>query len=509
MLKRIQAFLFSPIHPSIMAYARIVIGCVFLYESLEVTSWARYYATEVLTNAEFRLTYDGFHWVAPLAQEKMKLLWDLMTVASIMGILGIFSRYAFAFSTFVWTYGWLLCNSMYNNHYYLLTLAGIFLVLVNTENWGSLKNLIFPKNKTRGKYVERWQIFIFQFQLLIVYLFGAFAKVNKDWLNGYPMKMWLPQKTLGPFTDFIHSEAGAMFFSYSGLLFDLFIGPMLFFRKTRMLAVPMLIIFHISNHFLWNIGVFPWFMLGITGIYFRPDWPARFAAFLANFFGKLKGQANNVFDRMKKSVQQIKIAAVPEDFSVSEKKRKVVLWVAGIYFLIQILIPCRQMLFKGDSAWTGEGFFFSWNMMLVDRPYSLRFKVVLPNNPEPQWLNLDCYTIDRNREMFPCDGFKGHMYLRQIQKLGHYPKHYIRYAKFLADDFQSKGLPKPEIYAYIWRQLNNRPYQLVLDTTANLVDLPYSSLKRTDIIQPFEDLPYKEQVDLLTEGEMRAFGLID
>lgn len=463
-------------------------GSVFFYEFY--ASWSRFYMTEVLPDAEFRLTYDFFHWVKPMATEKMQFLWNIMSVASIFAILGLFSRVAFGMLTLTWTYGWLQCNSVYNNHYYMLSLLGFMILFTDSENWGSVRNLIWPKHPKSRRPIANWQIFIFQFQIFLVYLFGAFAKVQKDWFNGWPMKMWLPQKSLGPFTEFIHSDSGALFFSYTGFAFDLIIGPMLFFRRTRWLALPMLITFHISNHFLWNIGVFPWFMLAATAIFFQPDWPQW-------LLDKMRGIKRTAQDRFK----ALQAAPVWD-----RSKKRIVMVGFGAYFVWQIMMPARQMLYKGDSAWTGEGFFFSWNMMLVDRPYSMRFKVVLPN-AEPQWLDLHCYRIDRYLDQYPCGGFKGHMYMRQWQKMGHYPKHYIRYAKFLAQDFQKSGMPEPEIYAYIWRQLNNRPYQLVMDTTVNLVKVPYNDFARCDLIQPFQDLPYKPQADLLTEDEMKVFGL--
>lgn len=485
---RIPEFLFKPIHPATLGLFRIIVGIVFLYEFS--VSWSRFYMTTVIPDSEFRLTYDFFHWVAPMSHEKMVFLWNIMSVMSIFVILGLFSRVAMGMLTLTWTYGWLQCNSVYNNHYYLLSLLGFLLIFTKCENWGSIRNLLWRNHPDKDQAIPNWQIFIFKFQILLVYLFGAFAKVQKDWFNGWPMKMWLPQKSLGPLTDFIHSEGGAMFFSYSGFAFDLIIGPMLFFRKTRLIALPMLITFHISNHFLWNIGVFPWFMLAATSIFFAPEWPQW-------VLNKIKGVKEDVMAKWKAGKGKL---------SLSPKKKKWVLAGMGLFFTWQIFMPARQMLYKGDSAWTGEGFFFSWNMMLVDRPYSMRFKVVLPN-AEPQWLDLHCYRIDRDWTQYPCDNFKGHMYLRQWQKLGHYPKHYIRYAKFLAQDFKKSGMPEPEIYGYIWRQLNNRPYQLVLDTTVNLVKVPYDDFAGCDLIQPFQDLPYKEQVDVLTDEEMRTFGL--
>ena len=66
-----------------------------------------------------------------------------------------------------------------------------------------------------------------------------------------------------------------MVFSYGGLLFDLLIGFMLINRRTRLLALPLLLFFHLLNAFLFNIGVFPWLMIASTVVFFAPDFPER------------------------------------------------------------------------------------------------------------------------------------------------------------------------------------------------------------------------------------------
>jgi vitamin K-dependent gamma-carboxylase len=56
-------------------------------------------------------------------------------------------------------------------------------------------------------------------------------------------------------------------------LLDTFVPFFLSYRPTRMLAFLATMAFHVTNKFMLNIGVFPYVMIGISFIYFDPDWP--------------------------------------------------------------------------------------------------------------------------------------------------------------------------------------------------------------------------------------------
>ena len=64
------------------------------------------------------------------------------------------------------------------------------------------------------------------------------------------------------------------FFSYTGLLFDLLIGPLLLIKKTRIIAITFSIIFHMSNFIIFilvggEIGFFPFIMIATLILFIR------------------------------------------------------------------------------------------------------------------------------------------------------------------------------------------------------------------------------------------------
>jgi len=69
----------------------------------------------------------------------------------------------------------------------------------------------------------------------------------------------------------------AYFLSWVAAFFDLSVGFLFLFRRTRILAMALTLIFHGTNHFLIfkDIDWFP--LLGVLTalIFFDPDWPER------------------------------------------------------------------------------------------------------------------------------------------------------------------------------------------------------------------------------------------
>jgi vitamin K-dependent gamma-carboxylase len=61
-----------------------------------------------------------------------------------------------------------------------------------------------------------------------------------------------------------------------GLLFDLFIGFVLFFDRTRPIGIFFSASFHLMNSQLFSIGMFPYTMLATIPIFFHNDWPRKF-----------------------------------------------------------------------------------------------------------------------------------------------------------------------------------------------------------------------------------------
>ena len=114
-------------------------------------------------------------------------------------------------------------------------------------------------------------------QVALVYFFGGVAKLNFDWLRGYPLREWLPGSDfyVPPLSDLLHEGWVALLFSYSGLLIDVRAAPLLLWRPTRYWMLSVLLLFHFMNEQLYSIGVFPVLASALTLLFLPPDWPRR------------------------------------------------------------------------------------------------------------------------------------------------------------------------------------------------------------------------------------------
>ena len=128
--------------------------------------------------------------------------------------------------------------------------------------------------------MARGWVWLFRFQVGVVYAFAGLAKLQPDWLvRALPLELWLPARAdvpvLGRLVGFEVTPHG---FAIAGAAFDCLIVPLLLWRRTRFPAWLVLVAFHLCTWALFPIGVFPWLMIGASTVFFEPDWPRRLLA---------------------------------------------------------------------------------------------------------------------------------------------------------------------------------------------------------------------------------------
>ena len=282
----------------------------------------------------------------------------------------------------LFTYVFLLDQTNYLNHFYLLS---IMLGLLTVVPGGACLSVDAWLRRSRGPWrVHAWAVWLLRLQLGIVYFLAGVAKLNRDWLGGEPMRTWLGNRArnpelLGPLTrplsGFFEQEWCVQFFSYGGLLFDLLVVPMLLWRRTRMLGFCLAVAFHVMNADLFSIGIFPWYMIGATTIFFAPAWPR-------SFLGRKK--------------------LLPAAGGTAGRQR----WILGLvaaWLLFQLLFPFRHIFYPGHPSWSEEGHRFAWHMKLKQKD-AIRFSITA-TDPE----SGEAFVLRRVR--YPEDGTK-RIYLR-------------------------------------------------------------------------------------------------
>ena len=322
--------LFEPIDVASLVYYRIAFGLIALWECWRyyANGWIdRYYVTP-----DFHFKYYGFEWVTPWPGDGMYWHFAAMALLACMIITGSFYRLATFLYWLAFSYVFLLEQANYLNHFYLISLLSLLMVFVPANRSVSVDARLWPA--WRSDFVPAWPLVMLRAQMVIVYFFAGVAKINEDWLMGYPLRKWLSDRTdVFPLVGGYFEELWVqLLFSYGGLLLDLLGGFLLLHRKTRAPVFVVFCGFHLMNSQLFGIGVFPWFSIATTLLFFPPDWPRR----LLSWWGQGRSPA------------PAGVLAVPQP-------RTVVVGLLSVWFAVQIFMPLRHWLYPGDVRWTEEG----------------------------------------------------------------------------------------------------------------------------------------------------------
>lgn len=424
----------------------------FLFGSLMVWEVIRYFQYDFIgryyIEPTFYFTYELFPFVAPLPGTWMYALFAAMGLLALGITLGFFYKLSTALFFLAYTYIFLLDKAPYNNHYYLISLISFLLIFADAHHWASLDKLRRPKPDT----VPFWHLFLLRAQFFIVYFYGGLAKLNGDWLVGEPMRMWLAERANYPLVGpFFTTEEAVYFFSYGGLLFDLFIGLLLLWPPTRFLAFLSLLFFHLTNNWLFSIGIFPFLGIAATILFVEPGWPCW------------------VVGRCTKLLPGVPVQLTPGPSPPTSPS----IWTFGfvvIYLALQLLIPLRHWLYPGHVSWTEEGHRFAWHMKLRDKTGHLAIEVTDPKTGQ-------AWPVDLNEDLAP----------RQITEMSTRPDMILQYAHYLREKFQSKGIAHPVIQVKAWVSLNGRPHQFLVDPNANLVEIYADPFTAGDWILPLAE----------------------
>jgi uncharacterized membrane protein YphA (DoxX/SURF4 family) len=434
-----------PVDASSLAVFRVLFGLLMLFQV------SKYWTHEALFFSEPRFHFTYFSFIRPWTDSSVYVHLAAIAVFAFCLALGLFFRLSAFLFLLSYSYFFLMEKVIYNNHYYLIILLSFLLLISGAHRWGSLDALRRPSLRTGT--VPFWNIFLFRAQVFVAYFFGGIAKLDHDWLRGEPVRHWLMGKTqmavIGPY---LATPWAPYFFAYGGLLFDLSIGFLLSFRRTRLPACIGILLFNITNDQLFYIGVFPYLMLIATFLFFEPDWPKRFIA-------RLRGKGVPAPDRV----------SVPVQVTHPARTRLVFAFVAG-YLFIQVLVPLRHWLYGPDVTWTEEGHRFSWLMMLRHKTAKIRMTVTDPATGRADEVDLQEDLVSE-----------------QIWKMAGRPDMIFQYAQFLKKKFQGRGIQDPVIRAEVAASLNYRPPQPLIDPDVNLAKAEYPLFRRASWILPGPD----------------------
>lgn len=437
----------QPIDNTQLILMRIILGLVIAADAFGgiATGWTY----RAFIEPDFTFTFMGFEWLQVFAGKPMYVIYTLFGICGLFIAFGAYYRTATIGAAITWTMIYFAQKTNYNNHYYLLMMLCWLLVFLPANRYFSYDVRRNPSIKSLT--APRWTVLFFVVQLLIVYTFASIAKMYPGWVAGEPMEIWFTQKVnypiLGPYLQSFHTHK---FVGLGGILFDLLVIPALLWKPTRWLAVVASLGFHLFNSVVFQVGTFPYLMIGTLILFFPPE------------------QVRKIFFKSKPPVNP---ELLPEaSFSERPLQHKIVLVVLGLHFLIQLILPLRHHAFQDSVMWNEEGHRYAWRMMLRAKTGSVTFRII--NNETGKE-----YFVQPTEYVTP----------KQAWSLAIHPDMLWQFVQVIKKDYAANGITDISIYARSRVRVNKGEYHTLIDPEYDLAKAKWHYFKHSEWILPEPD----------------------
>lgn len=430
-----RSILFKQVDNAPLVVFRIFFGLLISFECYGaiLTGWVK----DILITPKFTFGHIGWEWLHELIQPYAVPYYLAMGTLGIFVAIGYKFKFSIGLFAFLWWGAYLMQKESYNNHYYLLLLISLLLWITPANKDISIDSLRKPSIKS--SYMPAWCRWIFIAQISIVYFYATLAKFYPGWLDASFTKTLFEARTHYPIIGpLLFDKSWFHFFiAYTGILFDALIIPLLLYKKTRQWALLASILFHLFNAVVLHIGIFPFFALSFVVFFYPAD------------------TIRNLF------LPRQKIHAETSNY---EKKNNALLFLLGGYFIIQILLPLRHWIIKGDVLWTEEGHRLSWRMMLRQKSGELKYSII--NKANGQTIDYD-WTQDLTKKQ-----------LRFIQSR---PDAIWQYAQRIKQHFLLQDI-EVAIHATSFVVINKEQTGYVIDSSIDLASTPWNHFKHNEWI---------------------------
>lgn len=449
------AWMTRPVDAAWLSTFRIIFGLLLAVSMGRFLAYG--WVDNLLVKPTFHFKYWGFEWVEPLPGPAMHALFWVLLLAALAMAAGLAFRFSAVLLAAGLTYIQLVDVSNYLNHYYLAALL-VWLLSVSPAHrlWSVdawLERRFKPGAAPKAPFVASSWLYLFRFQIGLVYTFAGIAKAQSDWLlYGQPLGIWLGTSTglpiLGPLFTL---PAVPLIMSWCGFLFDTSIVVWLSIKKTRPWAFGLVLVFHLLTNLLLPIGMFPFIMISAALMFFEPDWPRR----LLRRFGRLRES----------------LAPAPQVATPGLRTKLAIALGLG-YCLVQLALPLRFLAYDGNVLWHEQGMRFSWRVMVRSKGGSITF-IVHDKTTGKRW------------HVSPSN------YLTPLQEteMSSQPDLILQLAHHIQKDLQARGIGPVEITVDSRVAFNGRRSAQLIDPTRDLTTVHDGLLHRDWVLPAPKEAP--------------------
>jgi vitamin K-dependent gamma-carboxylase len=435
LIPRIQAFIERPIDGRSLGIFRLAFGLFMVYQCYY------YYSVELIQKGflapALLFGYDWFPFLDVLPEPAMQGILILMAIGAMLMALGVWMRVGCIVFSLGQAYFLFLEKAYYNNHIYLFVLIPLLLCFTHADHFVSLRSM-----KGRVGAIRRWELFILQLQIAIVYFYGGLTKINPYWLfEQEPARTainTMPSNLI--FNTLMGNEWGVYLLIYGGLLLDLSAPFLLWHKRVRNWAIWLFIAFNLTNSQIFDdIGVFPFVMLGTIILFYGAD-------------------ELPLLRRLPGALTDAAAKNLPQSPS----------WAINVlvgYFAIQLLFPFRGHFLPNPLDYTTIANRFSWRMKVDTRKIEeLSFTVIDPGSNTR-------IPIDIAQLLNPV----------QINALALDPRNVVQFAHYLKREAVKRDIRNAEVKARIRIRYNGGPPQYYIDPNTDLGEAE---------VNPFRPIPW-------------------
>lgn len=436
--------LFEQIDNSPLIIFRMFLGLLLACETWGAigTGWVKYN----LIDPKFTFSHIHMEWLQPLPGYWMYVYFAIMGLCGLLVMAGYKYRWSLGLFTLMWAAVYFMQKTTYNNHYYLLMLVCFIMWFLPANRYAAIDSLKNPS--IRRLTMPAWCSWVMIVQVTIVYVYASLAKFYPGWLDGTFTRSLMERSITPSLLPFFTQKWVYLGIAWMGIIFDLFIVPFLLWKRTRTIALIASLIFHLFNSITLQIGIFPFFALSFVVFFYPPETMRRI------FFKK---------------------KPVVTDHSPTYEGKNIFWYFFIPYLIIQLLLPSRHLLMKGDVLWTEEGHRLSWRMMLRFRNGLINFRVVDKKTGEELYYNITQELTPKQKSGMAA---KPDMIWQMCQRIKkHYAEKGIDVAIYVNSMTSINGAPmkplinpKVDMAAAEWNYWGHDDWVLIYDKNGNPVN---------------------------------------